>query len=287
MSDNIIVHRSKKYAAGIDSLSQQRFTRFRPIVRVETDVNAKVTFYDQMGSIEMTKKTGRHTPTPAVEMPHKRRSVRTAAYEVAALVDEVDLTTVMNDPTNVYGQTMASAAGRKFDQLIVAAATADALTGEDGDVVTPLGSGQIVDDASIFTFENTLKVKRILDENEIDEMRPRHAMMKAKQYEEMMNIDQFTSMDYNTQQALASGELKTFLRFTWGQSEQIARDSGDTADVCLFYAMDAILLAVATDVTARVDERTDLSYDTQVYYKMVAGATRMEEEALVAYHCHD
>jgi hypothetical protein len=101
----------------------------------------------------------------------------------------------------------------------------------------------------------------------------------------MMSITEFTSMDFNTQQALAAGELKTFLRFTWGQSEQIAADPGDSDDICLFFAEDAILLAVATDVTARVDERVDLGYDTQVYYKLIAGATRMEEEALVAMHC--
>jgi hypothetical protein len=41
------------------------------------------------------------------------------------------------------------------------------------------------------------------------------------------------------------------------------------------------MLAVGKDVTARIDERSDKSYSTQVYYCMSIGSTRMEEEKVV------
>ena len=41
------------------------------------------------------------------------------------------------------------------------------------------------------------------------------------------------------------------------------------------------------DVQARIDERSDKSYATQVYYCMSIGATRMEEEKVVEIKCHE
>ena len=285
MADQIEEHRIRKYATGIDLLAQQRFTRFRMAVRVENDVNAKISFWDQMGSIEMTKKTGRHTATPAVDMPHKRRALVTAAYETGALVDEVDLTTVLNDPTGAYGETMASAAGRKQDDVIIAAATASAKTGEDGDVLVPHPAAfKVPVDTGPMTLAKALHAKRILDQAEVDESRTRHAFLKANQYEQILAIEKFTSADYTTVQALVQGDLKSYLGFQWGRSERLLPDG--SADIqCLFYAQDSILLGVATDVTARVGERADLSYDTQVYYKMVIGATRMDETGVVTVQC--
>jgi len=40
-------------------------------------------------------------------------------------------------------------------------------------------------------------------------------------------------------------------------------------------------LGVGKDVNARIDERADKSYATQVYYCMSIGATRMEEAKVV------
>jgi len=285
MADQIEQHRIKKYATGIDLLAQQRFTRFRGAVRVENDVNAKISFWDQMGSIEMQKKTGRHTPTPAVDMPHKRRALVTAAYETGALVDEVDLTTVLNDPTGAYGETMASAAGRKTDDIIIAAATADSKTGEDGDVLVSHPASHIVAiGAGPFTLGKTLNAKKILDESEVDETRQRHAFLSADQYQQLLDIEEFTSADYATVKALNAGSVDSFLGFLWHRTERLSTNASSNVE-CLFYAEDSILLGVATDVVARVGERADLSYDTQVYYKMVMGATRMDETGVVTVLC--
>ena len=48
-----------------------------------------------------------------------------------------------------------------------------------------------------------------------------------------------------------------------------------------------IALGVGKDVNARIDERADKSYATQVYYCMSIGATRMEEEKVVEVQAHE
>jgi hypothetical protein len=49
--------------------------------------------------------------------------------------------------------------------------------------------------------------------------------------------------------------------------------------------MDGIKVAVGREPTARIDERADKSYATQIYYAMTLGATRMEEKKVVEVLC--
>jgi len=46
-------------------------------------------------------------------------------------------------------------------------------------------------------------------------------------------------------------------------------------------------MAIGKDISARIDERADKSYSTQVYYCMSIGATRMEEVKVVQIPCNE
>ena len=85
--------------------------------------------------------------------------------------------------------------------------------------------------------------------------------------------------DFNTVKALANGEINSFLGFNFIVSNRLSL-SGTTRS-CIAYAQYGIALAVGKDVQARIDERADKSYATQVYYCMSIGATRMEEAKVV------
>ena len=56
---------------------------------------------------------------------------------------------------------------------------------------------------------------------------------------------------------------------------------------CIAFVNDGIALAVGKDVTARIDERADKGYATQVYYSAAFGATRMEEEKVVKIQAYE
>ena len=92
------------------------------------------------------------------------------------------------------------------------------------------------------------------------------------------------SADYNSVRALVSGEIDTFMGFKFIRTEQINVDSSSDQLVMCFHRA-GIGLAVFDDVKARISERPDKRYSTQVYYEMTIGAARLEEERVVEIAC--
>ncbi len=99
----------------------------------------------------------------------------------------------------------------------------------------------------------------------------------------MLGTTEVTSSDFNTVKALANGEINQFLGFNFIVSNRLSLDG--TTRSCIAYAQDGIALGVGKDVTARIDERADKGYATQVYYCASFGATRMEEDKVVEVQC--
>ena len=95
-----------------------------------------------------------------------------------------------------------------------------------------------------------------------------------------------TSSDFNTVKALAQGEISSFVGFNFIVSNRLNTDSNSDRQVIAF-AQDGIKLAVGKEPAARIDERADKSYSTQVYYCQTIGATRMEEEKVVEIACNE
>jgi len=94
-----------------------------------------------------------------------------------------------------------------------------------------------------------------------------------------------TSSDFNTVKALVQGEIDSFLGFKFTVSNRLAKSGNDRT--CIAFAQDGITLAIGKDVSARIDERADKSYATQVYYCQSIGATRMEEAKVLGIVCQE
>jgi hypothetical protein len=101
----------------------------------------------------------------------------------------------------------------------------------------------------------------------------------------LMNNTTVTSSDFNTVKALAQGEINTFVGFNFIVSNRLT-DDGTSRQVIAF-ASDGIKLAMGKEPSAKIDERADKSYATQVYYCQTIGATRMEEEKVVEIACNE
>ena len=79
-----------------------------------------------------------------------------------------------------------------------------------------------------------------------------------------------------------------FLGFEFIMSNRLAFDATNTDDrLCFAYTQDAVKLAIGADVKAKISERDDKSYATQVYYSMALGATRMEESKVFQIPCDE
>jgi hypothetical protein len=101
-----------------------------------------------------------------------------------------------------------------------------------------------------------------------------------------LNNTTVTSSDYNTVKALAMGEINTFVGFNFVVTNRLGVDSNSDRR-CFAWAQDGIKVAMGKEPTARIDERADKSYATQIYYCQTLGATRMEETKVVEVLCSE
>jgi len=281
MSSQVTTAFVQQYSANVQMLSQQMGSLLRDKVRVES-VTGKNAFLDQVGSVTAVEKTSRHSDTPQIDTPHARRRLSMADYEFADLIDQQDKVRLLIDPTSSYAQAAAMAMGRAIDDVIITAALGTAYTGETGSTSTA-NANQIVHASAGLNIAKLRTAKQTLDLSDVDPSIPRYIIVSPKQISDLLNITQVTSSDFNTVKALANGEINTYLGFNFIVSNRLAL-SGTTRS-CIAFAQDGLALGIGKDVNARIDERADKSYATQVYYCMSIGATRMEEDKVVEVQC--
>lgn len=281
MSQQITAAFVQKYTDGVMSLVQQRKSRFRDCVRVETGIVGKTAFFDQVGATEMEEQVTRHDDTPQIDTPHARRMVAMRTFRWADLIDDPDKVATINDFQAPYMANAASAAGRKMDDLIIAAAFATAATGETGTGTASLATAQTISwGSSSLTIAKLITAKQMLDEQENDPDEPRFIACQAKQITNLLNTTQITSSDFNTVKALVQGQIDTFLGFKFIRTERLPLDSGGQRR-CFAWRKSALCLGISQDIVGRVSERPDKNYATQVFFRMKMGATRMEEAGVV------
>lgn len=284
MSSQITTAFVEQYSANIQMLSQQMGSLLRDAVRNES-VTGKDAYFDQIGKVTAVLKTSRHSDTPQIDTPHSRRRVSLADYEFADLIDQQDKVRLLIDPTSSYAKAAAYAMGRAMDDVIIAAALGTANTGVSGGTPIALPAGNIVavgtGGANSMNIAKLAAAKQILDAGDVDPSIKRHIIVSPTEIQDLLNNTTVTSSDFNTVKALVQGEIDSFMGFKFHVSNRLV-DNGASNTQCIAFAEDGILLGVGKDVTARIDERADKSYATQVYYCQTIGATRMEEAKVVS-----
>ena len=286
MSTQITTAFVNQFSANVQMLSQQMGSLLRNAVDVES-VNGEKAFFDQVGSSAAVKKTSRHADTPLVETPHTRRMVTMSDYEWADLIDEQDKVRLLIDPTSTYGRAAAAAMGRAMDDEIIAAALGTAKTGKDGGTDTALPAGQKIAHGSAgLTIAKLVSAKELLDAASVDPSIPRHIIVSPKQISDLLNNTTVTSSDFNTVKALAQGEINSFVGFNFIVSNRLTTDSNSDRQVIAF-AQDGLKVGMGKEPMAKIDERADKSYATQVYYCQTLGATRMEEGKVIEIKCSE
>ena len=277
MSSQITTAFVQQYSANIQMLSQQMGSLLRDKVRVESVVG-KNAFFDQVGKVTAQLKTSRHSDTPQIDTPHSRRRVSLGDYEFADLIDQQDKVRLLIDPTSSYAQAAAMAMGRAMDDVIITAALGTAYTGETGTGTESVQTG-VVKGTTGLTVAKLISAKDLLDKADVDPSIPRHVMCGPEQLGNLLGDSEVTSSDFNTVKALVQGELDTYLGFKFTVTNRLPKSGNDRT--CIAYAEDGLLLGIGKDISARIDERADKSYATQVYYCQSIGATRMESAKVV------
>tara|TARA_E500000318_G_scaffold109378_1_gene122220 strand:+ start:1008 stop:1880 length:873 start_codon:yes stop_codon:yes gene_type:complete len=290
MSSQITTSFVEQYKNNVQLLSQQMGSKLRGAVDVES-VQANNAFFEQIGSTAAIKRTSRHGDTPQIDTPHARRRVSLEDYEWADLVDESDKVRMLIDPTSTYARAAAAAMGRSMDDVIITALGGTASTGVSGATSTALPSSQKPFSSSQsdgMTVAKLLEAKKLMDLADVDPSLKRYVVCSPTQISDLLNTTEVKSSDFNTVKALAQGTVNSFLGFEFIMSNRLSLDATNTDDrLCYAFTADAIKLAVGKDVMAKISERADKSYSTQVYYCMSIGAVRMEEDKVVEIACDE
>jgi hypothetical protein len=268
----------QQYTRGIDLLVQQKGSRFRNAVRMETGVTGKQAFFDQIGATAAVKRTTRHSDTPIVNTPHARRMAPMIDYEWGDLVDDPDKIKVLNDPTNTYSMNAAHAMSRAMDDEVIDAALGTAATGETGTGTATLPAGQIDGTAAGFTVARLVTASANLKTNENDMDEPWYSTLSAAGEEDLITDTTHTvsSRDFTNQQPFVTGKLNSLMGFSFIHTQRHLL-TATSEQRHFLWRQSAILLAIGKDSTGRIAERADKSFSTQVFYSMTIGAVRMEE----------
>ena len=286
MSSQITTAFVNQFSANVTMLSQQMGSLLRNTVDVET-INGEKAFFDQVGSAAAVQRTTRNADTPIMETPHARRMVSLKDFEYADLVDDQDKIRMLIDPTSTYARAAAAAMGRAMDDEIIAAFNASALTGKTGATSTALPSSQQIAHGSAgLTIAKLVEAKQKLDEQSVDPSIRRYIACSPKQISDLLNNTTVTSADFNTVRALATGTISEFVGFTFIVTNRLQVD-GSSNRLVYAWAQDGIKMAIGKEPTARIEERADKSYSTQVYYCSSFAATRMEEDKVVEIACQE
>ena len=285
MSTQITTAFVNQFSSNVQLLSQQKSSLLRGAVSEES-VTGEKAFFDQVGSSAAIKRTSRHADTMIQDTPHSRRMVTMDTYEWADLIDDADKVRMLIDPTSTYAQAASAAMGRAMDDTIILAATGASLTGSSGATSTDMISGNIIAHGSAdLTIAKLIAAKRILDNGSVDPSITRYIAVAPAQVEALLGTTQVTSSDFSNIKALVQGEVDTFMGFKFIMSTRLAVASN--IRTCFAWAEDGLKLAVGKDVMAKIDERADKSYSTQVFYCSTFGSTRMEEAKVVSVLCDE
>jgi len=268
-------------------LSQQRTSRLEATVRTDPDMLlGRFGYYDRIGAVSMQKRTTRHQDTGVVEVPHSRRRITLVDYELPFLLDKQDVMRMVADPQGKYMQNGLAAAARQKDDIIIAAADAVSYSIDEDNQATAitLPSSQIIGAGGTgLTIAKLLSVKEALDGAEVDDEEERVAVISSKQVTNLLNTTEVKSADYNSVKALSEGKIDTYLGFRFIRSERLKKTGSERR--CLFYAKNAIGLAVGEDVTVDIGARRDKGSATQLMITMSSDATRIEDEKIVVVDC--
>jgi len=280
----------KAFGDGVMLLAQQRGSRFRNAVSIDTEIKAVRKSYDQIGSTTMTKRTTRHADTVYTDTPHSRRWVTPSPYDNADLIDKPDMVRTLNEFTNPYVRAFAAAAGRTIDDIIIAQFFATATTGQDAGSTAAFPTATHVVDSSgtaTLTLLKLLQTREILESFEVEEEGDENKWfiaLNALQRRFLLNTTEIKSSDYNTVKALVNGQIDEFLGLKFLKSERLLSTS-DPYDRIPVWSKASMKLGISKDVSAEIDRLPTKRYSTQIFHSLDMGATRTDETGVVEIVC--
>jgi hypothetical protein len=293
MSQQVTTAFAQQYSANVELQFQQMGSRLRKYV-TEDPMGAEYKYFDRVGTVNAKLKGARHADVTYSDTPHSRRRVSFEDFYHADMIDKEDKLRMIIDPTSEYVRTAVYALGRQLDDIIINAALGTAYTGKTGSTSVSLpaaqqigvdfveGGGSTASNLTIGKLREALKKLRAAEA--IMEGETPVVVLNASAENALLRTTEVTSADYNAVRALVNGELNTFLGMEFCRTERVLQDT-NSYDRIIVMPKSAVKMAVASDISAKVEQIPHKFYNYQVLAEMCAGAVRMWEEKVVEIKC--
>jgi hypothetical protein len=285
--DNIYI---QTFEQNVKHLAQQYTTKLRGNV-MERATNGERHNWETLDFSTAVAKTTSAPPTPALDLPWNRRVSVAGTTHTGTVIDNEDIVQMLVEPKSAATENLAFSMNRAVDDVIIDAATADALLGDGSTLAFPVAQ-TVGDYTGEISFDAITRIQEVFMENDVDPAQPKVAVIGPTQVRALMNLTQQTSVDYSRVRgggidsitALtnlnASGIVPNWMGFTWILSTRLNVPAVDQID-CLFFCPDALGLQVNEDITVQVAQDPSASFAWRIYARMTMGAVRVQDKKIV------
>jgi hypothetical protein len=293
-----------QFDANWQHLVQQSEGRVYSLVRQET-VKGKRKLLNFIGKSKARLITTRSGKTIPSNTPYAKRKLSLRSYDEVYHEDEWDAELLgdVTSPRSAVVISHAYAFQRAYDEAVIEAATGTAYIGEDGDEAVDLGNGQKVPvnyihgstgSNSGLTLAKIIKAKSILGKNEAAGQNKTGVMgdkmiflVTQQQLDDLLiNVDQVSNSRYADVKALVNGEVNQFMGFTFIRTQLLALDPATDIRTCIAFVSSGIAFS-NNGMSTKIIIRDDLNETLQIRTKGRHGATRTEEEKVVAVYADE
>lgn len=307
MPSTVPTHFVDQFGSSVRHLAQRKGSKLEPTVQVKT-LNGNECTFEQIGSIESVEITSRNADTIISDQEHVRRWVGSRDFSVAKLHDWTDDYRALVPLSSAYVQSQAYAIGRRKDDLIVEAFTADAKSDRTGSTTVSwspssfTGSNYATDQlyvdhdydelgqlASTGTGMSLLKLraaKRILEMRDVDRDQPWYFVMTPQQEQDLLSDPNLTTVDRMNLKAYQSGEMPSFYGFNFVKTTALVLGTHGFRE-CYAYTGNAMGMAIGKNITVEMDRRADKNHSLQIATYFAGNASRLDETEIVQVRCEE
>ena len=258
-----------QFSTNMELLLQQKGSKLRGKVAEGFHVGRMASPINQVGAVSMKAPVGRYSPKQPVYAALTRPWVFPIPGEIDQYIDTFDELQTLVDPKNAYTEAAANAAGRYWDDGLIANATGSTQRGVDASSLTAetftstyqisatFGTGGT---ASGLTVAKMIEVQRQLRHyhNDLEMDRP-SMVIGSQQASDLLNNVQFVSTEFNDKPVLVNGQVKEFMGFDIVISERLPQTTVGTTRGVLVFVKSGLYLGIWKDTANRIFQRPDLS----------------------------
>ena len=270
------------YEQNVRHLAQQENNKLEGFVHVKHESSEKHN-WERLGTGTATEKTTVLQDTPVAELGWSRRVSLAETWNWGEAIEQEDPVQMIVDPNSAVARAGAMAMRRAKDDIIIAAATGNALDGAAANQAFPAAQEVGGAYANEISFDLVTEVQNKFMENDIMPDVPKVFVVGEKQVTKLMRTAEHQNKDYvksGLDELSATGIVHNWLGFTWIVSTRLLAPAANQLD-CLAFTRDAIGLNINRDISCKIAEDPSKSFVWRIYCYMTMGAVRVEDEQIV------